>query len=226
MTLAGIVVHADILSDPTGRSKGCGIVEFASPEGAQNAVATLNEVQVRGRKIYLREDREESRQSIPVTSSIPNYHMPSHPSYPMMPPSYHPQYDPPMQYAHPAMMNPHPHHPPSYHHPPPHHNHLPYPSAASGPPDGGGDSIRHIGRRLYVGNIPYDLSWQDLKDHFRAVVPVLHVEIPTNKDGKSKGYGIVELSSSNDAITAIGRLNNSTLKGRAIFVREDRDEGK
>jgi hypothetical protein len=177
----------------------------------------LNEVQIRGRKIFVREDREESKQS--PAASMPAYQAPVHHPYAMMSSGFNPQYNASMiQYSNPVIMN----------QPTPHHHQISYPSSSAStiPADGAADGVRHIGRRLYVGNIPYDLTWQELKDHFRAVVPVLHVEIPTSKDGKSKGFGIVELSNSSDAITAIGRLNSSVLKGRAIFVREDRDEGK
>ena len=48
----------------------------------------------------------------------------------------------------------------------------------------------------------------------------------TGSDGRSKGCGIVEFQDSSDADEAIQQLNNSTLRGRVIFVREDREEGK
>lgn len=41
-----------------GRSKGCGLVEFATPEEAQNAIQTLHDSELDGRKIFCREDRE------------------------------------------------------------------------------------------------------------------------------------------------------------------------
>jgi RNA recognition motif-containing protein len=46
---------------PDGRSKGCGIVEFASADGAKQAVLTLNDTELLGRQIFVREDREEQR---------------------------------------------------------------------------------------------------------------------------------------------------------------------
>mmetsp|Transcript_21873 Transcript_21873/g.45162 ORF Transcript_21873/g.45162 Transcript_21873/m.45162 type:complete len:114 (-) Transcript_21873:176-517(-) len=58
MRSAGNVVHADILSGPDGRSKGCGIVEYASSSDAQRAIRDLNETTLDGRTIFLREDRE------------------------------------------------------------------------------------------------------------------------------------------------------------------------
>ena len=58
MRSAGNVVHADVLSGPDGRSKGCGIVEYASSGDAQRAIRDLNESTLDGRTIFLREDRE------------------------------------------------------------------------------------------------------------------------------------------------------------------------
>jgi RNA recognition motif-containing protein len=61
MKTAGEVTRADILQTPDGRSKGCGIVEFATAEEASNAVATLNDSELMGRQIFVREDREAEK---------------------------------------------------------------------------------------------------------------------------------------------------------------------
>jgi RNA recognition motif-containing protein len=58
MRSAGDVVSADVLCDPSGRSKGCAIVQFASPEAAQCAIDTLQNVQIGSRPIFVREDRK------------------------------------------------------------------------------------------------------------------------------------------------------------------------
>mmetsp|Transcript_4109 Transcript_4109/g.13289 ORF Transcript_4109/g.13289 Transcript_4109/m.13289 type:complete len:299 (-) Transcript_4109:642-1538(-) len=54
---AGEVVHADVMQHD-GRSKGCGIVAFATAQEAANAIATLGETELDGRTIFVREDRE------------------------------------------------------------------------------------------------------------------------------------------------------------------------
>ena len=54
---AGEVLHADVMMQD-GRSKGCGIVSFATPAEAANAIATLSETELDGRQIFVREDRE------------------------------------------------------------------------------------------------------------------------------------------------------------------------
>jgi RNA recognition motif-containing protein len=48
----------DHFSGPDGRSKGCGIVEFTSPDEAQRAIAELNDTELMGRMVFVREDRE------------------------------------------------------------------------------------------------------------------------------------------------------------------------
>ncbi|KAI9094349.1 hypothetical protein DFS34DRAFT_629094 [Phlyctochytrium arcticum] len=58
MRKAGEVLFADILIGPTGRSKGCGVVEFAKPEEAQAAIKELSDTNLMGRPVFIREDRE------------------------------------------------------------------------------------------------------------------------------------------------------------------------
>ncbi|KAK0101493.1 Myelin expression factor 2, variant 2 [Cadophora gregata] len=55
---AGEVLFADVLLLPNGMSKGCGIVEYATREQAQQAVNTLSNQNLMGRLVYVREDRE------------------------------------------------------------------------------------------------------------------------------------------------------------------------
>ena len=57
---------------------------------------------------------------------------------------------------------------------------------------------------VYVGNLSWDVSWQDLKDHFKTVGHVLHADVLTEAaTGRSKGCGIVSFASARDAATAI-----------------------
>jgi RNA recognition motif-containing protein len=79
---------------------------------------------------------------------------------------------------------------------------------------------------VFVGNLAWEVAWQDLKDHMRAAGHVLHADVLRNPDGRSKGCGIVEFSSPEEAQVAIETLNDSLLKNRPIFVREDREAGR
>lgn len=78
-------------------------------------------------------------------------------------------------------------------------------------------------RRVYVGNLSWDVAWQDLKDHMRQAGEVVHAEIITERTGRSKGCGIVEYANEQEAQAAIVTLTDTDLKGRMIFVREDRE---
>ena len=51
-------MRADVLEGSDGRSKGCGIIEFADPRDAARAMDTLNDSELKGRMIFVREDRE------------------------------------------------------------------------------------------------------------------------------------------------------------------------
>merc|ERR1712032_1586846 len=54
----GEVVRADVWTKPDGRSKGCGMVEFSTAEGATRAISELHDVELDGRLMLVRADRE------------------------------------------------------------------------------------------------------------------------------------------------------------------------
>lgn len=95
------------------------------------------------------------------------------------------------------------------------------PSARSAPAGGG---TAPSGRRVYVGNLEFSVTWQEVKDHFRQVGDVIHAKLMERGDGSSKGCGIVEYSNAKDAARAIEQLHDTYLRGRAVIVREDRED--
>ena len=155
------VTRSNIMMAPDGRSKGCGIVEFATAEDASQAIQTLNDTELKGRQIFVREDREDNR-----------------------------------------------------------------PGFSGGAVSGGRFSSDQAAqsRRVYVGNLSWDVAWQDLKDHMRSAGEVVHAEVITDQhSGRSKGCGVVEFATDQEAQQAIELLSNTELNGRTIFVREDRE---
>ena len=80
-------------------------------------------------------------------------------------------------------------------------------------------------QRVYVGNLAWSVSWQDLKDHMR-----LNGELNVNfcnvmgENGRSKGCGLVEYATADEAALAVTKLHDTELAGRKIFVREDRED--
>lgn len=77
--------------------------------------------------------------------------------------------------------------------------------------------------RIYVGNLPYSASSEQLTDMFSQYGEVVEVTIVTDRDsGQSKGFGFVQMNSDDGARNAIAGLNGTTLGDRAITVNEAR----
>lgn len=78
-----------------------------------------------------------------------------------------------------------------------------------------------MGSRLFVGNLSYSCSEQDLRDLFEPRWAVLDIRIVTDREtGRSRGFAFVELDSDASAGQAIGALDGHELAGRRLAVRE------
>ena len=78
-----------------------------------------------------------------------------------------------------------------------------------------------MGKKLYVGNLPYSMDEQKLNETFSPFGTVESVRIITDREtGRSKGFGFVEMSSDDEASEAIKNLNGAELDGRNIRVDE------
>jgi len=78
-----------------------------------------------------------------------------------------------------------------------------------------------MGRKLYVGNLPYSATEQSLREAFAASGTVDSVSLITDRDtGQSKGFAFVEMSSDSEAQTATQEMNGKMLDGRQIKVNE------
>ena len=77
--------------------------------------------------------------------------------------------------------------------------------------------------RLFVGNLPYDVTEAELRAHFAAIGPLAYLSLATDRDtGKPRGFAFVEFSAQADAEDAVRRLNNQAFKGRPLAVNEAR----
>eukprot|EP00747_Dinoflagellata_sp_TGD_P218809 gnl/TRDRNA2_/TRDRNA2_91014_c0_seq1.p1 gnl/TRDRNA2_/TRDRNA2_91014_c0~~gnl/TRDRNA2_/TRDRNA2_91014_c0_seq1.p1 ORF type:complete len:483 (+),score=85.23 gnl/TRDRNA2_/TRDRNA2_91014_c0_seq1:46-1449(+) len=181
---AGSVLYSNVMQDDSGRSKGCGIVEFESVGDASRAIKTLHDTTIKGRMITVREDREDKELGARYSGSN----------------GYggkgkgaggggYGRRD----------------------------------RSRSRSPRGRGDGAL-VGKRCYVGNLAFSVSWQDLKDHFRQVGNVVYSNVMQGNDGRSKGCGIVEFSTPREAARAIDQMHDSVLNGRPVTVREDRED--
>jgi len=80
-----------------------------------------------------------------------------------------------------------------------------------------------MGKKLYVGNLSYSTTEDDLRDSFAKIGEVASAKLiidPTN--GRSKGFGFVEMATDEDAQKAISTLNGTMLHDRTINVNEAR----
>jgi RNA recognition motif-containing protein len=80
-----------------------------------------------------------------------------------------------------------------------------------------------MGRKLYVGNLDYDVSSSDLQQLFSGHGTVDSASVIADRDtGRSKGFGFVEMSSNAEAEAAITALDGKDHGGRSLKVNEAR----
>mmetsp|Transcript_4571 Transcript_4571/g.6675 ORF Transcript_4571/g.6675 Transcript_4571/m.6675 type:complete len:383 (+) Transcript_4571:76-1224(+) len=243
----GDVKHADVMKD-NGRSKGYGIVEFGSARSAREACDKLHGAELQGRPLNVREDREESSGSTNKNSNqsdgkrstagnpslsvyvgnlpydiswqdlkdfmrqagnVDNANIATFPDgksrgfgvvtyqNPKEAQRACDELDNSLFRGRPI-----------------------YVKADEKPRNDGGKPSTSSGLSVYVGNLPFDLKWQDLKDHARRAGNVDNVKILENPDGRSKGSGVVKYQHPKDAQRAIRELQGSMLGGRPITLRE------
>ncbi|MCX6129560.1 MAG: RNA-binding protein [Proteobacteria bacterium] len=78
-----------------------------------------------------------------------------------------------------------------------------------------------MGKKLYVGNLPFSATDQLLMVTFSVVVQVVSDKVIIDREtGRSKGFGFVEMSSDAEATAAINRFNGSDCEGRPMTVNE------
>ena len=76
---------------------------------------------------------------------------------------------------------------------------------------------------IYVGNLSYDVTEEELKQAFDAFGQVESAKIiKDNYSGRSKGFGFVEMPDNTEAQSAINDLNGKELKGRTLNINEAR----
>ena len=188
-----------------GRSKGWGIVEFETPEQALNAVGKFNGTELAGRNIIVREDREDR--------DLKDYNRQNGVESTKRPPKKERGgggggggggeagggggSD---GNAAPRERKPRPEQPPA----------VPGEEQCSG-------------LQVVVHNLPWSVTWQQLKDHFASCGSVDRADIQQdNRTGKSKGYGTIRFTETSAASSAISKFNETEFEGRTIKVAYDR----
>lgn len=81
-----------------------------------------------------------------------------------------------------------------------------------------------MGKLIYVGNLPYDATENEVKDIFIPFGTVSSVRLISDKyTGRSKGFGFVEFDNDSNARTAIEQLTDVSLKERKLVINEARE---
>ncbi|EFO62713.1 RNA binding protein, putative [Giardia lamblia P15] len=81
-------------------------------------------------------------------------------------------------------------------------------------------------KKLYVGNLPYDCTFKELKAPFARIVPVSNAEIVQGRDGKSKGFGVLQFTTVDDLQDVLAYHKHSPIEigGRVLIVRPYSDK--
>lgn len=190
----GDVEFASVLMKPDGTSKGCGMVNYRSHEEAATAVAQLNESVLDGRHIMVKLDVGGDFSKRPPQPVVQG------------------------------------------------------PGGGGAIADLAAQLLKQLGgagatgfqglvppqqegvrlppeqiSRIFVGNLSFTTNWQALKDHFKAAGTVEFASVLETPDGVSKGVGLVNFMTHEEAMNAVGMLNESELDGRRITVKLDVD---
>ena len=84
-----------------------------------------------------------------------------------------------------------------------------------------------MNQKIYVGNLPYSTTDQELMDLFAQHGSVASANVVTDRyTGRSRGFGFVEMATEDDAQKAITALNGSDYQGRNLVVNEARPKEK
>ena len=84
------------------------------------------------------------------------------------------------------------------------------------------ESVGTLGKRIYVGNLPFSASEDEVRDLFAVYGEVESVALPMDRDtGRMRGFGFVEMAD-NDANQAIEALDGTEMDGRQLRINEAR----
>ncbi|KAH9499229.1 Myelin expression factor 2 [Bulinus truncatus] len=194
----GDVTYVEMLETPDGKSKGVAVVEFRDPEHAKKAIEEYHQKKIKDRAIIVREEREKDRQEF-----IQHQNMRERGG---MEPGMGPGMGP------------------------------------VGMVGGGGGGLGPVGlppginpqilqqlgieppitNTVFVANLDYKVTWWKLKDVFKLAGNVIKAEIKEDKNGKSRGMGVVVFEHPMEAVQAVSMFNGQVLYERNMIVRIDK----
>src|SRR2546423_212937 len=82
-------------------------------------------------------------------------------------------------------------------------------------------------KNIFVGNLDFSTTQEEIRELFQGFGAVERVSIMTDRDtGRSRGFGFVEMTTNSEADNAISALNGKEVNGRALNVNEARPKGE
>ncbi|XP_034230071.1 myelin expression factor 2 isoform X2 [Thrips palmi] len=230
-TEVGEVSHVQLFTDETDKPRGCGVVAFATAELAAKAVEKMHRFDLKGRKLVVKEDSDTERDKFgrPLSGRNRSTSERDIPSNTVMnsrrddnPRSG--TWDGGNSNCQLSSMNV--------------NNSAPVSSS------GGSSNASKFGNtyglstsfleslwingplvsKVFVANLDYKVDEKKLREVFKLAGKVVHAEINVDKEGKSRGFGVVEYDHPVEAVQAISMLHNQTLFDRRLTVRMDRVE--
>src|SRR4051812_1869695 len=80
-----------------------------------------------------------------------------------------------------------------------------------------------MGNKLYVGNLSFNVTSEDLQEHFAVAGAVTSANVVMDREtGRSRGFGFIEMASDDEATAAITQFNGTEYDGRNLVVNEAR----
>lgn len=207
-----------------------GTVEFEDREIAQNAINMFDRTEFKGREIFVREDLPPPEKKAPEYRQPPpqqyerydryggydDRYGPPRGGYDRYGPSrggYDDRYGPPRGYDRYDRYGP-PRGYDRYERYPPRESYSARPAYTA--------RQQTKGYEVFIGNLPFSATWQQLKDLFREFGQIERADIIENSYGRSKGMGTVYFTNLEDAENAIAKLNGYDWDGRIIDVRKSK----
>ncbi|XP_066599116.1 myelin expression factor 2 [Prorops nasuta] len=214
-TEVGKVAHVELFTDENDKPRGCGIVEFEDSDSVKIAVEKMHRYDIKDRKLVVKEDYDVERDKYGRLATARNNDRARDDRF----------RDPPRPQG---------------------RQNMSVPSggggSGGGSVGGGGNAENKFGNtyglstqfleslgingplvtRVFVANLDYKVDEKKLLEVFKLAGKVLHVELGKDKDGKSRGFGVVEYDHPVESVQAISMLHNQQLYDRRMTVRLDR----
>jgi len=233
LTVCPGVTAAEVISYPNGRSKGCGLVEFKTAGDAEKAIKELNNTELASRKIYIREDREAKGfigggggtkvgtavKKSNTNNNNSNNNNTNNSNGNNTNGSNNRRNDQGQERRNYNYTNNNNNNNRSYDNN--NNNHRNYQPRDREQKQQAPRTKNTDGSNLYVGNLPYSTQDSDLKSLFEEHGEVAKAEVVLDRNGRSKGFGMVKMASVTDADAAITGLNEQTYQNRKLVVRVD-----